>query len=132
MEKIIWNKNFSVGVDKMDQQHVRIINTLNKLIEMENTDVDSEIISDTLSEMTKYASEHFESEEKLLIEYHYPDYSLQKEQHRRYRERTVKFCMDTMNYKASVPTDLLTFLKEWWINHILQSDMQYMRFFSQF
>lgn len=131
MEKIIWNNSFSVGVRKLDEQHKKIIKILNKLIETKDSTVDSEIISDTLTEMTKYASEHFESEEKLMSEYNYPDYSLHKEQHKQFKEKTVKFCMDAMSYKATIPIEILTFLKEWWINHILESDMKYRTFFSQ-
>ena len=131
MEKIMWNNNFSVGVQNLDEQHKKIIKILNKLIEMNDTTVDSEIISDTLTEMTKYASEHFEAEEKLMNENNYPDYLLQKEQHKQFREKTVRFCLDTMSYKATIPIEVLSFLREWWINHILSSDMKYKTFFSQ-
>ena len=132
MEKIVWDNNYSVGVQNLDEQHKRIIEIINKLIGAKDATVDSEIISDALSEMTKYASEHFETEEKLMGEYNYPDYSLHKDQHNQFRKQTVKFCLDAMHYDTAVPIEVLTFLKEWWINHILDSDMQYKTFFSQF
>lgn len=131
MEKIIWNDNFSVGVEDLDEQHKKIIKIVNKLIEMEDAKVDSEVISDTLTEMTKYAAEHFTYEENLMDEYHYPDYSLHKDQHKQFRKQTAKFCMDTMNYKSTIPIEILTFLKDWWIDHILNSDMKYKSFLSQ-
>jgi hemerythrin len=131
MEKIIWNKRFSVGVRKLDDQHQKIIKMLNKLIDMKETRVDSEIISDTLTQMTRYASEHFKFEENLMDKDNYPDYLLHKEQHRQFQKQTVEFCMDTMSYKETIPVEILTFLKEWWINHILDSDMNCKRFFFQ-
>ena len=82
MDKIIWNNSYSVGVQELDEQHKKIVKMLNKLIEMKDTRVDSEIISNTLIEMKKYASEHFETEEKLMNEYNYPDYLLHKKQHK--------------------------------------------------
>ena len=131
MEKIIWNNSFSVGVQELDKQHKKLINLINNLIEMKDAKVDSEIISDALTEMTKYTLEHFEAEEKLMNENNYPDYSLHKGQHMQFKKQTAKFCMDTMSYKSTIPIEILTFLKEWLINHILDSDMQYKTFFSQ-
>ena len=71
MEKIIWGENFSVGVRVLDAQHKQIVMLVNTLIEMSDTKVDSEIISDTLTKMTKYAIDHFEREEQYMLEYGY-------------------------------------------------------------
>ncbi|MDZ7723510.1 MAG: hypothetical protein U5R06_12075 [candidate division KSB1 bacterium] len=39
MEEIIWNDSFSVGVQKLDEQHKKSIRILNKLIKMGNAEV---------------------------------------------------------------------------------------------
>ena len=58
MEKIAWDESFSVGVRVLDAQHKQIVIMVNTLIEMNEAKVNSEIISDTLTKMTKYASDH--------------------------------------------------------------------------
>ena len=131
MEKIIWNERFSVGVRKIDEQHKELIKMINRLIETKDTKVDSETISDILTEMTKYADYHFRAEEQYMIEYDYPDYSPHKEQHIEFKKKAVAFCMDTMAYKETIPTEILSFLKNWLINHILKSDMKYKSFFNE-
>ena len=103
---------------------------VNTLIEMSDTKVDSEIISDTLTKMTKYAIDHFEREEQYMIEYGYPEYSIQKKQHQEFKRKTVDFCMETMAHKVTVPTEIFSYLKLWWTNHILQEDMKYKKFFN--
>src|SRR3989337_68690 len=80
MEKITWDESFSVGVRVLDAQHKQIVTMVNTLIEMNEAKVDSEIISDTLTKMTKYASDHFEREEQYMIAYDYPKNSNQKKQ----------------------------------------------------
>ena len=60
MEKIAWSESFSVGVRVLDAQYKQIVIMVNTLIEMNEAKVDSEIISDTLTKMTKYAIDHFE------------------------------------------------------------------------
>ena len=130
MEKIIWDETFSVGVRDLDAQHKQIVIMVNTLIEMGDTKVNSEIISDTLTKMTQYAIEHFQKEEQYMIEYSYPEYPAQRKHHQEFKKKTAGFSMETMLHKATVPTEIFTYLKLWWTNHILQEDMQYKQFFN--
>ena len=131
MEKIIWDESFSVGIQEIDKQHKKLIEIINRLIETRNVTVYSETISDVLSEMTKYADYHFRTEEEYMLKYEYPDYSLHKEQHKEFLKKTVAFCLDTMEYKKTVPVEVLSYLKNWLTNHILKSDMKYKAFFKE-
>lgn len=131
MKEIEWNESFYTGVRKLDDQHKKIIDMINKLIEMGDLEVNSESISNTLQKMTEYSQEHFDTEEKFMLEYNYPEYSTQKEQHREFIKKTAIFCFETMNYKTSVPKEILIYLKEWWVSHILASDMKYKSFFEE-
>ena len=131
MEKITWGENFSVGVRDLDAQHKQIVMLVNTLIEMSDTKVDSEIISDTLTKMTQYAIDHFKTEEQYMLEYGYPEYSSQRKQHLEFKRKTVDLCMETMAHKVTVPTEIFTYLRSWWTNHILQEDMKYKKFFNE-
>jgi len=129
MEKITWDESFSVGVRDLDDQHKQIVMLVNTLIEMSDTKVDSEIISDTLTKMTQYASSHFQKEEQYMLEYGYPEYAVQKKQHQEFKKKTTDFCMGTMLHKTTVPTEIFSYLRSWWMNHILTDDMKYKQFF---
>jgi len=131
MEKIIWDESFSVGVRDLDKQHQQIVILVNTLIEMNDTEVASEIISDTLTKMTQYAIDHFQKEEQYMLDYDYPEYSSQKRQHQEFKRKTVDFCMETLVHKATIPTEIFAYLKLWWINHILKEDMKYKKFFNE-
>lgn len=131
MEKIKWDESFSVGVSEMDRQHRRIIDLINSLIEKQAIEVDSEIISDTLTRMLEYANEHFRREEQYMLESAYPDYSRQRGEHNEFRKKTAFFSIDIIRGKATIPKEILTYLKDWWTNHILESDMRYKDFFSE-
>ncbi len=131
MEKIIWGENFSVGVRDLDEQHKQIVTMVNTLIEMNDAEVDSEIISDTLTKMTQYALDHFEREEQYMLDYKYPEYPSQRRQHQEFKKKTVEFCMETMVHEVTVPKEIFTYLRLWWTNHILQEDMKYKKFFNE-
>ena len=72
MEQIIWTEEFSVGVKRLDEQHKRLIAMINRLMGAPRAKTRSERISDLLSDMTKYAQEHFQTEEDLMRQYDYP------------------------------------------------------------
>lgn len=131
MDPITWNESFSVGVGDLDHQHKRLIRLVNRLIERQVEDVRSETVSDALSRMTEYATEHFEREERYMVQYGYPELAEHREQHRHFRKKTVQLCMDAVAWKTTVPTEILKFLREWWVGHILVEDMRYKDFFRE-
>ena len=131
MEKIDWNPSFSVGVKLLDEQHKRIVDMSNLLISDREATVRSETISELLDRLTKYATEHFRAEEQLLEEYGYPDLVRQKAEHKAYRIKIVALCQATVSHEDSVPAELLKFMRDWWINHILETDMKYRSFLTE-
>lgn len=130
MDRIVWTDSFSVGVGIIDQQHKRLINMINQLIDAENVATNSETVSDLLDAMTKYSREHFRTEEGLLAKYAYPQLDEQKRDHRAYRIKTVDLCNATMLGSDAVPTVIVNYLREWWIQHIQEDDAKYVPFLA--
>ena len=131
MEKILWDSSFSVGIAKLDEQHKRLIGMLNLLIGDPEADVHSETVSEILTRMTKYATEHFQTEEQLLAEYGYSGLAAQKQTHKEFQEKAVTLCIETMQERTSVPADILEYLKRWLTQHILVMDMQYRSYLNE-
>jgi len=130
MEPVQWTEKFSVGVRELDQQHQQLIKMLNRLILTQGTiTVHSETVSDILLAMTRYAQTHFKTEERLMEAYGYPGLEEQKIQHRDFRKKTVGFSTATTFGIDQVPEDLLTYLTNWLVHHILEDDMVYRAFF---
>lgn len=130
MKKIAWSKAFSVGVRALDDQHKRIIGVLNELTDDPQAKVDSELISDTLTRLTRYAVEHFREEERLMGLCEYPGIEEHKDRHREFRQKIVECCMAATLHVASVPGELLTYLRDWFKDHILHEDMKYKPFLA--
>lgn len=131
MEQIQWNDSYNVGVARFDHQHRQLVDMINQLSSSPTVDVQSEIISELLSQLTKYASDHFEAEEVLLQEHGFPSLSGHKESHRLFRQKIAGFCVDSMQYKQGVPAELLEYMRDWLINHILGTDMEYSTFLNE-
>ncbi len=131
MEQITWTEDFSVGVVMLDEQHKQLVQMINRLISNPDTTTRSETVSDLLTDMTKYAQQHFATEEKLMRQHAYPHFEEHIAQHRAFREKTVDFCSATMLDVVIVPEALLHYLREWLVEHILKTDMAYKSFFRE-
>ena len=131
MEKIIWKPEYSVRVEPLDRQHQRIISVINKLISQWRLFANSATIAEVLAELNSYVSEHFLLEEKLLEENNYPGLIGHSTRHTEYGERIADFCLKTVEKNKNVPEQLLSYLREWWIGHILIEDMKYKSFFEE-
>ena len=130
MEKIIWNESYSVGLAEIDKQHQNLIGMINQLIDAQGVSVRSELISDTLTNMTNYAMYHFRAEEDLMREHDYPQYDAHRQEHLGFVRKTAEMGTDVIDAKKTVPVALLSYLKNWLISHILESDMAYKGFFK--
>lgn len=131
MEQITWTDNFSVGVATIDDQHHRLIEMINRLITESQATTQSEVVSDLLTDMTKYAQEHFATEEELMHQYNYPDLEEHISQHRAFKKTTANLCRATMSDFEIVPETMLRYLCDWFKKHILETDMAYKAFFHE-
>ena len=130
VEKIVWTSDFTVRDERMDAQHRTLVKMINELIDNENAGVGSEFVSDLLSKMTAYALEHLRCEEELLVEIEYPQFDEHKELHKEYRLAVAKFCFVTTAGIVEVTPALLSYLSQWWTNHILVEDRKYSNYLS--
>ncbi|MCP4092108.1 MAG: hemerythrin family protein [Planctomycetes bacterium] len=115
----------------MDQQHQRIVKVINQLIDAPDSEVTSELISNSMNALTRYAVEHFKAEEAMLAESHYSDLEGHRKQHKEYRRKVVELVDDAKAQSDHVPEAMLQFIRDWWVSHILEEDMKYRHLFEQ-
>jgi len=128
MKKLVWNKDYSVGVEKFDSQHQHLFDITNKMIDCQDS-LNTQIIANTLSEMIKYAREHFAEEEILMNQYNYPDTKTHTQQHDYFINTTAELAMGYMDNQNTTGMEIVEFLVLWLKNHILKTDMKYKEFF---
>jgi hemerythrin-like metal-binding protein len=131
MEKINWSPKYNVGVETIDEQHKRLVFMLNRLIEAKEATTDSELVSDVITQMTKYAEDHFKFEEDLLAKFGFPLLDQHRQSHDNYRKKVVDLCTAVLLNVPIVPQVMLNYLVQWWEKHILHEDMEYKSFFKK-
>lgn len=128
---VAWKDGLSVGVHAMDTDHRVLLDLINQLhVAMEKGSTTQEL-SGIITELSKYSTTHFNREERLMKEHGYDNLAAQVVQHRRFLDR-VQAYNDALQREDSfaLSVEMLQFLKDWWVHHIMKHDMTYKEFFA--
>lgn len=123
----MWTPEFSVGIKAMDGQHQRLLGYISDL-QVAITQANLAAFHDLLHQLTAYAHEHFEAEEKLLKAHGYP-MGNHIEGHFGFISFIAECNLRMLEGNLS-GKELLHFLESWWKNHILGEDMAYKTFLN--
>lgn len=127
MRKILWTDDFISDIDEIDKQHRFIINRINEIIELYSYKEESSDIYPILLLLVGYAEFHFEYEEKIFVPQNYSKKGEHIEEHHKFSKFIDDFTELYIDGKRDIDKELLTFLKEWWTNHILEKDMDFVK-----
>lgn len=120
MDSIKWRDEFNIGIPKIDEQHQRLVKIINDLA----ANINPENIFDTVMQMSKYADEHFEMEEDMILGCCPDQLKEHREQHLIFRQKTSELA--GLDYtKGEHSLDAFNYLCQWLANHILTVDMKY-------
>lgn len=125
-----WNDAmYSVGSEKIDKQHKKLVELLNSLYEAMSKGKGNDVLGPILNELVNYTVVHFKTEEDLFTKYNYPGKTLHKAEHKKFVDEVASFKSEFDTGKAMISIKLMTFLKDWLVKHIKGSDKQYTQFF---
>ncbi len=118
----LWTPNMAIGVDLIDAHHKALLDLLcstKNAIEMK---YDREYLKSIVSALVSYSKYHFMAEERLMLDNKYPDLERHRAEHKRFTEK-INLAAATMGKDTdSFTLDLYVFLKDWFVNHILNVD----------
>jgi hemerythrin len=120
-----WRDDYSVKVASIDAQHHKLVDMLNELHDGMLAGKGSEHLGGLLVGLVDYTAHHFAYEEKLFAETDYPASKEHIEEHQRLVTQVLEFKKKFEAGQASINMQLMKFLKDWLIKHILGSDKAY-------
>ncbi len=133
MNKILisWNEKYSVGSQIIDDQHKQLINLINELYGLFKSGKAKQSIGKIINKMVTYARIHFETEEKYFKKFNYEFESEHVEEHKQFLSKVAEFQEDYQHDRISLSYEIMIFLKDWLVNHIMRSDKKYQHYFDQ-
>lgn len=134
MAQIEWSDSMSVQNAVIDGQHKEWITIYNRLDQILSQGVGSDLAnaaSEALKAMQEYASYHFRQEEQYLKEINYPGLVAHRRLHTDFDDQLYNYSRQLRNGQLVLNSELLSILKNWLLNHIMQEDQKYRAFASQ-
>lgn len=121
-----WTTMMAVGVDAIDSQHQQLFEQINRLLEACNRGKGKESIDQIVNFLEEYVVNHFQTEQELMQETHYPDYLKHKELHDQFIESLEKLKGQISNEGNTINIVILTnrMVVDWLNSHILNVDKE--------
>ena len=125
---VSWSDKLSVGVDSIDAQHKVLVGMINELNRAMRDKQSQSAMLKIVQGLGEYVVSHFGYEEKLFAKHGYPEAEGHVEIHRQFIAKVQEFQNALASGKATVSIDVLQFLKDWLVEHIMGTDKQYSQF----
>jgi hemerythrin-like metal-binding protein len=126
-----WIDTYSVKIGIIDMQHKNLVNIVNELHEAMRAGHAKEKLGQILSNLIKYTQIHFGTEEKFMVSRGYPEYVQHKAEHDRLTATVLDFQRKFQQNEVGLTVDVMEFLKDWLIKHILGCDKKYAPFLNE-
>jgi hemerythrin len=120
-----WSDNYTVNSSLIDAQHKRLFELVNELHDAMLHGHGKDVIGQTLEATVAYARTHFGEEERLMEKIHYPDLEAHRTQHNAFIQKVYELQSEYRSGQTVLSFQVMEFLKDWLVNHILKVDKQY-------
>lgn len=121
---VSWSDAYSLGLPEIDDQHKVLIDLINQLwaaIIKRATPAETLVL---VEELEKYTISHFGAEETFMRITGYPEFDRHKKFHDEFVARIASE-KKVIQAGGHLSLELLKFLRDWLINHILVADKAY-------
>ncbi len=119
---------YMTGIKLIDDEHARLFDIAEEAYQLLNNDLihdKYDKLTDIIEELRDYSREHFTDEEEYMRSINYKKIFTQIIEHNAFIEKLDDFDLDDAdeNQEEAVG-ELLKFITDWLVNHILEVDMR--------
>lgn len=124
MAKFVWTSQLNIGIEVIDQQHLRIVEYINQLDDIQSRPHSQKEIKSLVDALVDYTVSHFGFEESLQEEAGYPFIKAHKRVHELFIRRVSDF-QKRLENNEDIAEELNNLLVVWLASHIRGDDSDY-------
>ncbi len=118
-----WEPFHSVHVDVLDEQHRKLFDIVNDLID--EIEMGSNRLLPIIHELVDFLAVHFRQEHIVMVESNYPDLLKHEQEHQRFNDKAAEFFQEYRQGDIDLEYKWITYLKAWVYEHTTRQDMRY-------
>jgi hemerythrin len=121
---VTWGPRYTTNINIVDKQHYELFKITNKLFEtcLKGHDFAREQFAITASDLVKYVTGHFKTEEAIMRNVNYPGFKQHKKSHDSFVRKILEEVKNFEEGKKFVPNTFVLYLRDWIASHIAMSD----------
>ena len=120
-----WTSSMDIGIGEIDSQHRMLVDYINDLHSAMSNHRSARELLEILHKLRDYTSTHFRDEEKRFVHTDYPTVKDHLQIHREFEAKVDEVERGIKKGTVTLSMDLLSFLKDWLVKHIMGMDAQY-------
>lgn len=120
-----WNDELATGIQKIDEQHRKLIELVNGLHEALSRGKSRDVLGGLLKALADYTDYHFKTEERAFARYGYAEAAAHKKSHDDLIGQLQELMAKHEKGSLAVGAETLNFLVGWVKNHIMKEDRLY-------
>ncbi|ACS80005.1 bacteriohemerythrin [Maridesulfovibrio salexigens] len=124
---IKWSENLLLGIPSIDAEHRVLVRYAEDFQSALRDGQDHDAIARLFDRLLEYTSSHFAREEAFMQKRGFPEIEKHMKEHRRITREVMDLNRDK---KYIFPDSIDSFLQDWIINHINNTDRQYVKYFK--
>ncbi|MFA4942245.1 MAG: bacteriohemerythrin [Patescibacteria group bacterium] len=128
----VWKPEYQFGIKEIDDQHQHFVGILDRLYDNIISNSPREEMGALLQELIDYAVNHFNTEEKYFTQFNYEGTIEHKAKHQELKDKVLDFQKKFKENQADISVDLIDFLEDWLIDHLLNLDKKYVECFREY
>jgi hemerythrin-like metal-binding protein len=125
-----WTEKMSVGIGKIDKEHIQLFDIMNKIHEGMMAGKGQDALSTVINSLLDYTKFHFGNEEALLRQHGFPGLTEHIKLHEGFKTKVADLNNKLKNGSPALAIPTLDFLQEWLVKHIQGVDFQYKGFLA--
>jgi hemerythrin-like metal-binding protein len=126
---IQWSDSYCIGLAEIDDQHKTLIDLMNDLWKAITVNASVQDCEKILQRLEHYTVAHFGAEETMMRTIAYPDFDAHQAAHQQFVKRLQAETL-RLRQGEKLSLDILHFLRDWLVNHILVNDKAYAAYFA--
>ncbi|NPA45575.1 MAG: hemerythrin family protein [Chlorobi bacterium] len=128
---IKWNSTYELGIKEIDRQHMKLVDIINDFYNAFATAQAHEKIGDIIEDLVNYTVFHFTAEEEIFSNSDYPETTAHKTKHKEFVEELKRYHQEVKDGNMTTTYDLMTYLRDWLIKHIMGTDRGYLDYIKK-
>lgn len=128
MAVIKWRDSYDTGIEAVDEEHRKLVDLIEAMYRSIRDKEPKETVERVLTEIVEYTQTHFANEEALMEETLYPSLADHRQEHQNLIKEVGEYSERLTSNFPDGRQELYKFLREWLLNHIMESDKAFGEF----